>query len=165
MANDVDAELKAFRWSAVAAFWLGLSLSAAANEAIEPGVERVSIFVSDLERSLTFYEDALGFDPDDIVSHEPNSFAHEVFGLNADASVREVLLRARNDEAIIGLVEVRRSGLEVAANRGRAAIWVEVRMFDEVVAKVRELGLTLLTERSTENLSRQAWSRFSDIAF
>lgn len=155
MTNDVDSGRTALRWIALAAFWLVLYLPATANEAVEPGVERVSVFVSDLERSLTFYEEALGFEPDDIVRHAPNSFAHEVFGLNADDDVREVVLRSRNDAAIIGLVEVRRSGLEVAANRGRAAIWVEVRLFDQVIAKVRELGLTVLTERSTENLSRQ----------
>ena len=77
----------------MAALCLGWSSLSAASEPVDPAVERVSVFVSDLERSLTFYRDVLGFEPDDIVHHEMNSFAHEVFGLNADETVREVLLR------------------------------------------------------------------------
>lgn len=139
----------------VAVVCLGLSAFAWANEAIDPGVERVSVFVSDLERSLSFYRDVLGFEPDEIVEYEMNSFAHEVFGLNADETVREVLLRSRDEESRFGLVEVRRSGLDIVTNRGRSALWVEVRLFDRVIAGARELGLTVLKERSTENLSRQ----------
>ena len=131
------------------------ALPAAAAEGVEPGIHRVSLLVSDLERSLNFYEEVLGLEPDEVVQHEANSFVHDLFGLEADETAREVLMRSRNRSSTVGLVEVRNAGLDIVANRGRSALWVEVRRFDRVVEQVRELGLTIYDERSTVNLSRQ----------
>jgi catechol 2,3-dioxygenase-like lactoylglutathione lyase family enzyme len=155
MTRDVDSGRRTALRLGVAILCLGLTAFAAANEAVEPGVERVSVFVGDLDRALTFYRDVLGFEPDDVIDHERNSFAHDVFGLNSDETVREVLLRSRDEKPKFGLVEVRGTGLDIVTNRGRSALWVEVRLFDRVIADARKLGLTVLKERSTENLSRQ----------
>ena len=126
-----------------------------AAEGVEPGVQRVSLLVSDLDRALTFYEGVLGLEPDQVVRHEADSFAHDLFGLESDVTVREVLLEADNRAMSVGLVEVRDAGLDIVANRGRSALWIEVRLFDQVVEQAGELGLTVYDERSTENLSRQ----------
>ncbi|MDJ0939732.1 MAG: hypothetical protein QNJ00_08195 [Woeseiaceae bacterium] len=130
----------------------GTSPYAAAQSTALPELDRTSIEVSDLERALTLYRDALGFVVDSTIEHPETSAVRQLVGNDARGSVRETLLSSRAGIATLGLVEaVGRS----AADPAGATLRLEIPGFDEVIGRAKALGLTVLPERSSVNVHSQ----------
>ena len=115
-----------------------------------PELDRVSIDVSNLDRSLTLYRDALGFVVDSTLQHPEGSAARQLIG--GQGRVREALLSSRAGVAALGLLEA--PGRDSDDQAG-GTLRLELARFDAALEKVRALGLTVLPERSSVNVHSQ----------
>lgn len=142
-------------------------------------VERVSLLVGDLDRALSFYSDALGYQAGDVRTHPSGSVAHDLIGLGPDATLREIVLRSDDTDSGLAIVEVSgnvvtpstedtsvsievRSGGtnsvlgllqidELAARKlGGGVVRIEVPALDSAISAAESLGLEVLTEHSGE---------------
>jgi len=125
---------------------LFLGVSASAEEATTPRIQRTNMIVSDLERAFSLYRDVLGFEVFRVAEHGEDSYAYEIFEIDRSATLREAMLSSPTQARVLGLTEVTRVELETAAKPNRVALVVEVENFDETITAVRELGLTVFRE-------------------
>lgn len=112
--------------------------------------QRANYVVADLERSLGFYRDVLGF----VVEHQhespADSYSYPVFSIDPAARLRFALLTAPGQPRVMALTEVRGTTLPAVVLPRRAAIVLDVADIDGVVAGARQLGLEVYPEERLE---------------
>jgi len=107
--------------------------------------QRANFLVADVERSLTFYRDVLGFETVFIKDSEADSYSYDVFAIDRDAPMRFCVLRTQDQPNVMALTEVAGLSLTDAVPR-RAGIILEDTQIFESVEKAKALGLTVYQE-------------------
>ena len=107
--------------------------------------QRANFLVSDLERSLRFYRDILGFRVDFIKDSEADSYSYPVFEIPRDRAMRFAVLSTASQVRVMALTEVAGELPAVPFPR-RSAIVLEIPDIDGVVAASRQAGLTVYDE-------------------
>lgn len=107
--------------------------------------QRANFLVADLEKSLGFYRDILGFEVAFIKESERDSYSYPVFEIPADRMLRFAVLTTATQPRVMALTEVS-GGLPATARPRRCAIVVEVPDIDNVVAASRAAGLQVYDE-------------------
>lgn len=69
--------------------------------------QRANFLVSDLDRALELYRDALGFEVAFLKESNPDSYSYEVFGIDAGKLTRWATLSAPGQERCMALTEVK----------------------------------------------------------
>lgn len=124
-----------------------------AQDAAEPDVDRVNLYVSDLERSMAFFGGVLRFRAGANDRHAPGSFLHDLMGFSTDVTLRETVLRLEDSNSVLGLVE---AGGAVKPDIAGTAVRIEVRSLDSAIAGAERLGLTAMSEHEAENALGQS---------
>lgn len=107
--------------------------------------QRANYLVANIERSLTFYRDILGFDVVFIKDSEPDSYSYDVFEIEPGGPMRFCVLRTEEQPNVMALTEV--AGLPPScAEPRRAGVVLEARDIDDAVQAARDLGLTVYRE-------------------
>ena len=99
--------------------------------------QRANFVVSDLDRSLRFYRDVLGFEVAFIKDSDNASYSYPVFEIDPDAVIRFAVLSAPGQPRVMALTEVS-APLPVLPMPRRSAIVLEVGDVDAVVAAARD---------------------------
>ena len=108
-------------------------------------LQRANFLVADIERSLTFYRDVLGFDVVFIKDSDTASYSYDVFEIDRSKPIRFAVLGAPDQPNVMALTEV--PGLDPVMDMPRrSAIVLEIRAFDDVAQKAKALGLKVYHE-------------------
>jgi len=107
--------------------------------------QRANFLVSNLEQSLLFYRDILGFEVAFIKDSESDSYSYPVFEIEADRAMRFAVLSLADQPRVMALTEVS-GGLPELPHPRRSAIVLEVPNIDEVLEKSRQAGLKVYPE-------------------
>ena len=107
--------------------------------------QRANFLVADLERSLGFYRDILGFEIAFIKESERDSYSYPVFEIPADRALRFAVLNTATQPRVMALTEVA-GDLPPVPHPRRCAIVVEAPDFDGVVNAARAAGLQVYEE-------------------
>lgn len=107
--------------------------------------QRANFLVADIERSLTFYRDVLGFDVVFVKDSEPDSYSFDVFDIERGPAMRFAVLRTDEQPNVMALTEI--AGLPpVTDGPRRSGIILEIPEFDRVVDQSKSLGLKVYHE-------------------
>lgn len=106
--------------------------------------QRTNFIVSDLEKSLTFYRNVLGFELAFSKPSEPDSYSYDVFEL-PKKKMNFAVLSAPGQRNIMALTELE-GGLGYQEKHRRSAIVLEIVEIDRVVKKSKALGLKVYHE-------------------
>ena len=109
-------------------------------------LQRANFVVADLERSLTFYRDVLGFEEEFRLGHNPQSYSIPVFEIPEGAELAFSALSSPTQPRVMALTQI--SGVELAPvpHPRRSAIVLECADPDAVMAGARRLGLQVYEE-------------------
>ena len=108
--------------------------------------QRANFVVADIERSLTFYRDVLGFTEEFRLPHNPDSYSLPVFAIPEGATIGFSVLSAPGQPRVMALTEVKDIPLEPVPHPRRSAIVLEMADPDTVMAGARALGLHVYDE-------------------
>ena len=108
--------------------------------------QRGNYVVADLDRSLTFYRDVLGFTVTFVLPPNPDSYSYPVFEVPRAAAMRFAVLSTDTQERVMALTEVAGITLAPVPYPRRSAIVLEIDDPDAVMAASRALGLTVYAE-------------------
>ena len=126
--------------------------------------KRVTLVVSDINRSLEIYRDILGFHLDGIMEaagHE--SYSYPVFKIDPDATVRFATLSAGTEQIrTMALTEVRGMDLPKPGKPHMTATVIRVDDLDGTFKKLDALGLETVPPKIAE---RPGEFRFKEQAF
>ncbi len=113
--------------------------------------KRITLCVSDLERSLKIYRDILGFTINYIQPSEKDSFSYPVFNIPNEADLNFATLDSPTQERTFGLTEVK--GVELPKHNGihMSASVIKVDDLDDVITKIKTLGLQTTAIKTDEN--------------
>jgi catechol 2,3-dioxygenase-like lactoylglutathione lyase family enzyme len=108
--------------------------------------QRGNFVVADIERSLTFYRDVLGFSVEYILDHNPDSYSIPVFEIPNGAVLGFAALNTPTQPRVMALTQI--SGVELAPvpHPRRSGIVLEADDPDAVISGARKLGLTVYFE-------------------
>lgn len=112
--------------------------------------QRGNFVVSDLERSLTFYRDVLGFEVAYKKGHNPESYSISVFNIPDGAELGFCTLSTRDQVRVMALTEIKGVKLPPVPPPRRSAIVLDVTAPDSIMAGARRLGLTVYPEERLE---------------
>ena len=107
--------------------------------------QRANYVVRDIDRSLGFYRDALGFEVAFIKESADDSYTYPVFEVDRDIAIRFAVLNTPDQPRVMALTEVP-ADLDPVPMPRRAAIVVEVGDVDAVVLHARSIGCTVYDE-------------------
>ena len=107
--------------------------------------QRGNYVVKDIDRSLTFYRDVLGFELAFIKDSPDDSYSYPVFEIDRDKKLRFAVLSAPGQPRVMALTEVP-GDLEPVPMPRRAAIVLEVSDVDGVVAGAKAAGCHVYEE-------------------
>lgn len=108
--------------------------------------QRANFVVADIERSLTFYRDVLGFEIAFEHGHNPESYSYSVFEIPRAAELGFCVLSAPGQPRVMALSAVKKIELQPVPNPRRSAIVLEVADPDAVMKGARDLGLHVYEE-------------------
>jgi catechol 2,3-dioxygenase-like lactoylglutathione lyase family enzyme len=108
--------------------------------------QRANFVVADLDRSLTFYRDVLGFTVEYRLPHNPLSYSIPVFAVPDGARMGFAALSTRDQVRVMALTEVSGVSLAPVPPPRRAAIVLDMADPDAVMAGARALGLHVYDE-------------------
>jgi catechol 2,3-dioxygenase-like lactoylglutathione lyase family enzyme len=108
--------------------------------------QRANFVVADIERSLRFYRDVLGFEVAFRKGHNPDSYSIPVFEIPAGAEIGFCVLSAPNQPRVMALTEIKAVALPAMPPPRRSAIVLETADPDAVMAGARALGLHVYPE-------------------
>lgn len=108
--------------------------------------QRANFVVADLDRALSLYRDALGFEVGFILDHNPDSYSIPVFDIPAEARLRFCVLNSPSQERVMALTEISGVALAPVPHPRRAAIVLEVSDPDAVLARCRAVGASVCDE-------------------
>lgn len=107
-----------------------------------PHYKRVNLLVADLDRSLTIYQDILGFSPGNISESAEDSFSYPVFNIPRQARMRYTYLGEPGEARVFGLTEVKNITLPKPPSAPYiTASVLAISDLPEKMAKVEALGL------------------------
>ena len=109
-------------------------------------IQRENRVVKNIETSLKFYHDVLGFDIDSVKDLPNSSYAYDLFDIPRGASIRTARLSSKSQLRVLALTEyTERPG---GAQQGFKAsgIVLEIDDVDRVITGARDLGLTVMPE-------------------
>ena len=109
-----------------------------------PRFQRGNFVVSDLDRSLAFYVDILGFQVAFTKDSPEDSYSYDVFEIPRDRAMRFAVLSTEHQPRVMALTEI--GELDTPTLPRRSAIVVEIPNIDEVVEKSRAAGLKVYGE-------------------
>ena len=107
--------------------------------------QRANFVVRDIDKSLTFYRDVLGFELDFIKDSPDDSYSYPVFEIDTAKKLRFAVLSTGNQVRVMALTEVP-GELEPVPMPRRAAIVLEVSDVDAVVAGAKAAGCHVYEE-------------------
>ena len=110
-----------------------------------PRFQRANFLVADMERSMRFYRDVLGFHLAFEKESPEDSYSYEVFEIPRDRKMHFAVLSTESQERVMALTEVS-GGLESLPFPRRSAIVLDIAEIDEVVAASRAQGLKVYEE-------------------
>lgn len=116
------------------------------NEKPQVRFQRANFVVADIERSLTFYRDVLGFEVAFRHGHNPDSYSYPVFEIPKEAELGFCILSAPDQPRVMALSQVSKIDLKPVPYPRRSAIVLEVADPDAVMERARALGLTVYEE-------------------
>lgn len=108
-------------------------------------LQRSNFVVANIERSLTFYRDVLGFTVPFIKESAADSYSYDVFEIDKSQPMRFAVLATPEQANVMALTEVPNAPPIIAAPR-RSAIVLEVVEIDRVVKESKALGLKVYAE-------------------
>jgi catechol 2,3-dioxygenase-like lactoylglutathione lyase family enzyme len=108
--------------------------------------QRANFVVRDLDRALTLYRDALGFEVAFTQGHNPDSYSFPVFDIPGGAELRFCVLSTASQERVMALTEIRGCELAPVPHPRRGAIVLEVGDPDAIAAAARSVGATVCEE-------------------
>lgn len=107
--------------------------------------QRGNFVVRDIDRSLSFYRDVLGFRLDFVKDSPDDSYSYPVFEIEKSNKLRFAVLSTEEQVRVMALTEVP-AELEPQALPRRAAIVLEVSDVDAVCAGASAAGLQIYEE-------------------
>lgn len=112
--------------------------------------QRANFVVRDIETSLTFYRDVLGFGVAFTQGHNPSSYSFPVFEIPKDAVLGFCVLSLPGQPRVMALTQI--SGIDLAASPHprRSAIVLDAPDPDAVMTGARALGLKVYDEERLE---------------
>lgn len=113
-------------------------------------LQRSTYVVADLNKSLTFYTDILGFKVDFVTHYGKGTYAYDVFGLEPEIDLDFYALGTEDQPRSLGLLEVRNIDLGQAETPRRAALVININEFDQVIEQSVTLGLKVYDEYPLE---------------
>jgi catechol 2,3-dioxygenase-like lactoylglutathione lyase family enzyme len=111
-------------------------------------LKRPCLAIADLARSLSLYRDILGFRLDYDSPADANSYLYKVFGFSSAAKLHFAALSSDCESRALALTEVKGIELPEPSQPQRLGLVVRVRSLDDVIAKVQQLGLTVIDAHS-----------------
>lgn len=108
--------------------------------------QRANFVVANLERSLTFYRDVLGFGVEFTLGHNPDSYSVPVFEIPEGAELGFAALNTPTQPRVMALTEVGKVDLAPVPHPRRAAIVLDIDDPDAVMDGARALGLHVYEE-------------------
>jgi catechol 2,3-dioxygenase-like lactoylglutathione lyase family enzyme len=117
-----------------------------------PAFKRINLVVSDLERSLKLYRDVLGFTIDYVKDSAADSYSYPVFGFPKEAKLRFATLNSPSQERTLAITEVKGITLPPMPQPHMTATVLNCLNFDEVLQKVRAMGLKVVPEQALKDL-------------
>lgn len=108
--------------------------------------QRGNFVVADIEKSLTFYRDVLGFSVEYILGHNPDSYSIPVFEMPKGAELGFAALNTPTQPRVMALTQVSGVPLSPVPHPRRSAIVLEADDPDAVMAGARTLGLQVYDE-------------------
>ena len=112
--------------------------------------QRGNFVVSDLDRSLTFYRDVLGFAEAYRTGHNPDSYSIPVFNIPDGAELGFCTLSTRDQVRVMALTEIKGVPLPPVPAPRRSAIVLDVDDPDAIIHGAQALGLTVYPEERLE---------------
>ncbi|MFM2045438.1 MAG: hypothetical protein RLY86_4014 [Pseudomonadota bacterium] len=112
-------------------------------------VKRVTLLVSDLDRSLAIYRDILGFQAGPVFhSRQGESYSYTVFNIDPAATLRGTMLSAGERQVrTLALFEVAGQPITVTQSPRPAALVIDAENLPEVMRRITALGLTTFPTR------------------
>jgi len=107
--------------------------------------QRANFVVANMDKSLTFYRDVLGFDVAFSKDSEPDSYSYDVFELRQGNKLRFAVLSTETQPRVMALTEIE-GGLGYQDKNRRSAIILEIPEIDRVVKQSKALGLKVYHE-------------------
>jgi catechol 2,3-dioxygenase-like lactoylglutathione lyase family enzyme len=107
--------------------------------------QRANFVVRDIERSLRFYRDVLGFEVAFTKGHNPESYSIPVFEIPANAEIGFCVLSLPDQPRVMALTEIK-AELPPVPHPRRSAIVIEADDPDAVMVDARALGLQVYEE-------------------
>ena len=107
--------------------------------------QRANFVVRDLEESLKFYRDVLGFEVAFTKESAADSYSYPVFEIPRDRAMRFAVLSTESQLRVMALTEVA-GDLPAVPHPRRSAIVLEIPNIDGVVSGARKLGLQVYDE-------------------
>ena len=108
--------------------------------------QRGNFVVADLQKSLTFYRDVLGFSVEYILGHNPDSYSIPVFEIPEGAELGFAALNTPTQPRVMALTQVSNVALAPVPHPRRSAIVLDIDNPDAVMAGARALGLQVYDE-------------------
>ena len=127
-------------------------------------IKRPCLTVADLKRSLSIYQDILGFKLTYQSNADPNSYLYSVFDLPPEAKLTFAALSTNNNPRALALTEVRGIQLSVPQNCYGCALVIEVSELQSKIEQIRQLNLKIVRPNhfTTENNLSFIEQAFSD---
>ena len=107
--------------------------------------QRGNYVVRNIEKSLTFYRDVLGFEVAFTLDSPDDSYSYPVFEIDRTRKLRFAVLSTKEQERVMALTEVP-ADLPEVPNPRRAAIVLEVGDVDAVCAEALAAGCKVYDE-------------------
>ena len=108
--------------------------------------QRSNFVVSDIERSLLFYRDVIGFSVAFEKGHNPDSYSIPVFEIPKNCEIGFCVLSAPDQPRVMALTQIKGIELPRLPFPRRGAIVLEVAEPDRVVSGAKTLGLHVYEE-------------------
>jgi catechol 2,3-dioxygenase-like lactoylglutathione lyase family enzyme len=108
--------------------------------------KRVTILVSDLDRSLALYRDVLGFVVTAQMPLKETSYAYTMFNVPPAARMRMAMLSSDTQERTLALIEVAGAPINVPTSPRPASMVINAADLPAMVSKAGQMGLTVFKE-------------------
>lgn len=113
-------------------------------------LQRTTYVVSDVEKSLKFYRDVLGYKVDFIKPYGKGTYPYDIFDLAPEVDLDFYVLGTHEQPKSLGLLGVRNSKPQQAECQRRCCLIINVSDFDGVIEGAHKLGLKLYDEYPLE---------------
>ena len=113
-----------------------------------PAFKRTNLVVADMERSLRVYRDILGFTVDYQKDSAADSYSYPVFEFPREAKMRFATLNSPTQERTLAITEVTGITLPPTPRPHLSATVLNCINMDEVLGKIRALGLKIVPEQA-----------------